>query len=155
MAAVGTVGGAVAGWAAPPLWPELLLLWPALLTGWAALALAPRAGRARPKLLTRAGPVALAAFLLIAGLVAAATAGPGDWSGAATAAVSAALVALGALAWRRRGPDRAACAGCPQAPPGPRCDGLRPVARRERAFSRLASRWIARSRSGPCETARP
>jgi hypothetical protein len=155
LAAAGAGAGAAMGLAAPALGPELLLLGPAVLTGWAALALAPRAGRARSKLLTRAGPVALATFLVAAGLAAAAGAGPGDWSGAATAAVSAALVALGIRAWRRRGPDRAACAGCPQAPPGPRCDGLRPVARRERAFSRLASRWIARSRPGPCETARP
>jgi hypothetical protein len=97
LAALGAVGGALAGWAAPPLGPELLLLGPALLTGWAALALAPRAGRARSKLLTRGGPVALATFLVAAGLAAAVGAEPGDWSGAGTAAVSATLVALGYL----------------------------------------------------------
>jgi hypothetical protein len=155
LAAAGAVAGVLAGAAARPPGPELLLLGPALLTAWAALALAPRGGRPRSKVLTRAGPLALAGFLLASGLRAAAAAGPGDWSGGCTAAVTTALVALGALAWRRRGPDRAACAGCPQAPPGPRCDGLREVARRERAFSRLASRWIDRDRAGSCETAPP
>jgi len=144
LAAGGAAAGALIGWLAPSPRPELLLLGPALLLGWAALALAPRGGRATSKLLTRAGPLALAAFLLVAGLRAAARAEPGDWSGASTAAVTGALVALGAWSWRRRGPDRTPCHGCPQAPPGPRCDGLRPVARRERAFSRLASIWIAR-----------
>jgi len=155
LAAAGAMAGALAGWAAPPLPAVLLVLGPALLTGWAALALAPRAGRPRSKLLTRAGPLALAAFLVAAGLATAAGAGPSDWSGASTAAVSAALVALGGWAWRRRGPDRAACLGCPQAPPGPRCDGFRRVARRERAFSRLASRWIDQDRAGSCDTAPP
>ncbi len=148
LAAVGALAGAALGWVAPSLPPEPLLLGPALLTGWAALALAPRGGRAASKLLTRAGPLALAAFLVVAGLGAAAGAEPGDWSGAATATVTMALVVLGAWGWRRRGPDRTACRSCPQAPAGPGCDGLRPVALRERAFSRLASRWMARSRRG-------
>jgi len=144
LASLGALAGALAGWAAPRLSAELLLLGPALLLGWAALALAPRGGRAASKLLTRAGPLAMAGFLVVAGLRAAVGAEPGDWSGAGSAAVTAVLVALGAWRWRRRGPDRSPCLTCPQAPAGPRCDGLRPVARRERAFSRLASLWIAR-----------
>lgn len=140
---LGALCGAALGLAAPRLGPALLV-GPMLLTGWAALALAPRGGRPASKLLTRAGPLALAGFLLMAGLRSASGAEPGDWSGAATALVTLLLVAGGALAWRRRGPDRTACLTCPQAPEGPRCDGLRPLARRERAFSRLASRWIAR-----------
>jgi hypothetical protein len=66
-------------------------------------------------------------------------------AGFAVVAVTATLVALGLVRYRIRGPDRTACAGCPQAPPGPRCDGFRGLARRERAFSRLASRWIDRA----------
>jgi hypothetical protein len=141
--ALGALGGGLLALAAPRLGLGLLL-GPMVLTGWAALALAPRGGRAASKLWTRAGPLALAGFLLVAGLRSAAGAEPGDWSGAATALVTLLLVAGGALAWRRRGPDRTACVGCPQAPAGPACDGLRPLARRERAFSRLASHWIAR-----------
>jgi hypothetical protein len=140
---LGALCGAALALITPLLGPALLL-GPMLLTGWAALALAPRGGRAVSKLLSRAGPLALAGFLLVAGLRSAARAEPGDWSGAGTALVTLLLVAAGAIAWRKRGPDRTACLTCPQAPAGPRCDGLRPLARRERAFSRLASRWIAR-----------
>jgi hypothetical protein len=140
---LGALGGGLLALAAPRLGPALLL-GPMVLTGWAALALAPRGGRATSKLWTRAGPLALAGFLVVSGLRSATGTEPGDWSGAATALVTLLLVAGGAVAWRRRGPDRGACVGCPQAPAGPACDGLRPVARRERAFSRLASHWIAR-----------
>jgi hypothetical protein len=144
LATLGALAGALLGLLSPRLPPEPLLLGPALLTGWAALALAPRGRRRNSKLLTRAGPGALAVFLVVAGLRAAAAAEPGDWSGAGAAAVTGALVALGLVAWRRRGPNRSPCDTCPQAPPGPRCDGLRPLARRERAFSRLAAHWITR-----------
>jgi hypothetical protein len=151
LATAGALLGALAGWCSPTLPVELLLLGPALLAAWAGLALAPRRGRPASKWLTRAFPTAMAVALLVAGLRAAAAALPGDWSGAATAACSAAIVAAGLLAYRRRGPDRTACLACPQAPPGPRCDGFREAALRERAFSRLASRWLA----GSCETPRP
>ncbi len=154
-ASAGAAAGAVAGWASPPPSVEWLLLGPAILAGWAALALAPRGSRRPSKWITRAGPLAMAAFLAVAGLGAARHAEPGDWAGATSAVTATAIVALGLVRYRRHGPDRAPCLGCAQAPPGPRCDGLRAVARRERAFSRLASRWIARSRRGSCETAPP
>jgi len=147
LTALGAIAGAVAGLAAPALPVELLLLGPALLAGWAALALAPGGGRRSSKWITRAGPTSLATLLLVAGLGAAVQAEPGDWSGATTAVTVAAMAALGLVGYRRRGPDRTPCLSCPQAPPGPRCDGFREVARRERAFSRLASRWMARSRA--------
>jgi peptidoglycan/LPS O-acetylase OafA/YrhL len=155
LAAAGAVAGALAGWASPPLPVELLLLGPAVLAGWTALALAPGPRRPASKWVTRAGPAALASFLSVAGLLAATRAEPGDWSGAVTAVTAAAIVALVAFRYRRRGPDRTACPGCPQGPPGPRCDGFREVVRRERAFSRLSARWIDRARAHPCETPPP
>jgi hypothetical protein len=147
LAGAGAALGAAAGWAWPPLPAELLLLGPAILAGWGALALAPGGRRLASKWITRAGPLALASFLAVAGLRAAPHAEPGDWSGLTTALTAAALVALGLLRYRSRRPDRSACTACPQAPPGPGCDGFREIARRERAFSRLASTWIDRDRA--------
>jgi len=98
------------------------------------------AGRGAPaKLLTRLLP-ALGAGALCGQALAAPS----------PARAAAAGLAAAALAWawgryRRRGPDRAACIGCPEGPPGSRCPGWAPVARRERALSRLAGRWIARA----------
>jgi hypothetical protein len=151
LAILGAALGASAGAVTPALPVGATLLGPALLVAWTALALAPRRRGAASKWIGRAGPLALAAFLVVAGLRAAVGAEPGDWSGAVGAATAAAIVALGALRYRARGPDRSVCATCPQAPPGPRCDGYREVVRRERAFSRLASRWIDRDRrrTGP------
>jgi hypothetical protein len=149
---LGAVAGAAAGLLAPPLAASPLLAGPLVLAGWGVLALAPRAGRPKSKWISRAGPTALAAFLFVVGLRAATGTGPARWAGFAAAAAAVAIAALGFVGYRRRGPDRSACEGCPQAPPGPRCDGFREAARRERAFSRLASRWIDRS---SCETARP
>jgi hypothetical protein len=155
LVALGAAAGTAAGLLAPALGAAPLLAGPLVLAGWGALALTPRAGRPRSKWITRAGPSALAAFLFAAGLHAATGTGPARWAGFAAAASTAAIVALGLAGYRRRGPDRTACAACPQAPPGPRCDGLRGTARRERAFSRLASRWIDRASHHSCETARP
>jgi len=117
-------------------WPGALAAL-ALLAGLCAAGLAPRRGAARPKLLTRFVPMATAVALAVTGLRA------GTPAGGALALGAAALVGGGVAFYRRRGPDRGPCQGCPQAPPGPRCDGLRPIARRERAFQRLAGRWIA------------
>ena len=97
------------------------------------------AGRGAPaKLLTRLLP-ALAAGALCGQALAA----PSP-ARAAAAALAAAALGWAWLRYRRRGPDRAACLGCPSGPPGSRCPGWAPVARRERALSRLAGRWIAR-----------
>ncbi len=55
------------------------------------------------------------------------------------------LVAFGlGFSWlyRQRGPDRGPCRSCPERlAPGP-CSGLRPIVQRERAFRRLAQRYI-------------
>ena len=141
----GALGGLALGLGVPGL-AGLVAGWPAALGALLALAalcaagLAPRHGAPLPKALTRLLPMGAAVALAVAGLRAATPAGLGLALGAA------ALVGGGAAYYRRRGPDRRACSGCPQVPAGPRCDGLRPIARRERAFQRLAGRLIAAAR---------
>jgi hypothetical protein len=101
-----------------------------------AAGLAHRRGAHRSKFLTRFVPMAAAVGCAAAGLRA------GTLPGLVLALGAAGLVGAGVAHYRRRGPDRQACQGCPQGPPGPRCDGLRPLAHRERAFQRLAGRLI-------------
>lgn len=146
-----TALGAVAGLAAGALLPAapgaaivaagaaLLLLAPALVRPHPRTAPAPSAGAAwrRRKLLTRLLPTAVAGLAVAQALAAPA---PARAVGAALAALAVFWVTL---RYRRRGPDRAVCLGCPEGPPSARCPGFAPMARRERAFSRLAGRWIA------------
>ncbi len=103
--------------------------------------------RAR-KLLTRFLPAALGA-LTIAQAVRAPSA-----ARLCAAAMAAAAVGWLVVRYRGRGPDRSHCDGCPEGPPSSRCSGLAPIARRERALSRLAGRWIAAAGTGappPCD----
>jgi hypothetical protein len=52
----------------------------------------------------------------------------------------------GALAlYRRSGPDRTPCDACPERLRPEPCRGIAPVVRRERAFRRLAGRWMSTS----------
>jgi len=51
------------------------------------------------------------------------------------------------VAYRLRGPNRAACTRCPERLKTP-CSGLMPIVRRERAFQRLSQRWIDAEQSG-------
>jgi len=51
---------------------------------------------------------------------------------------SVAFVAL----YRMRGPNRSPCTTCPERSLAKPCAGLRPIVRRERAFRRLAQRWL-------------
>lgn len=88
------------------------------------------------KLVTRFLPVALTGAVVAQALRAPSPARLG------AASLAGAAVAWAVSRYRRRGPDRSACEGCPEGPPTPRCPGLRPVFRRERAMSRLAWRWI-------------
>ncbi len=105
------------------------------VTAVAALALAAALGvvslRLRlPKVLSRFLPSALGGFALGGGI------GP-----AAAAAASGAAYVL----WHRsRGPDRRPCDACPERAVTV-CSGYAPIVRRERAFGRLASRWLRRS----------
>jgi len=144
--------GAAAGLAAGLAAPAFPGLGHAFLTG-AALALpgwslrrpapagpgapdAPDAARRTPKLVTRLLPTALAGVVV------------GQARSGAPVALGAAALALAAIAaalirYRRRGPDRRACEGCPQGPPAATCPGFAPLVARERALQRLAGRWIA------------
>jgi hypothetical protein len=135
----GAALGAGAGVFLPLPGPGGLALLSGLLLAGAAWAASPRAGRPRPRALTRLAPMALATGLLLLGLRA------GTLPGLLAALAAAAAFAGAALAYRRRGPDRTACAACPEAPASAACSGFRAIALRERAFSRLAGRWIARA----------
>jgi len=139
----GALSGGLAGWLLPAPDPLALVALSALLAAGAAWAVSRRAGRGRPKLLSRLAPMALAAALLPLGLRA------GGPAGLLSALCAAAAVAAAAAAYRRRGPDRAACAGCPEAPASSACSGFRAIALRERAFARLAGRWIDRALQRP------
>lgn len=139
----GAALGLLAGLASPRPSPGGLGLGAAALLLLAVGAARPGRGGPGRKLRTRLVPGALAAALAVVGLRAS---GPPGWLAAlfAIAAFGAAL-----LAYRRRGPDRSACATCPERPAGPACSGFAPVVRRERAFARLAGRWIAAAGGPP------
>jgi MFS family permease len=152
--------GALTGLAIGPflgLPPAALLGGVALLAVAAVTAVAPRRapgpgpgpGPAGGKLRSRFAPALLAGVLVSAGATAAG--GPGLLAAALTLLV----VALARWRYGRRGPDRSACAGCPAGPPGPGCPGFRDAAKRERAFRRLAARWIDRARPASCDAERP
>lgn len=51
------------------------------------------------------------------------------------------VVAVAVVAYRRRGPHRGPCERCPDRSQVP-CPGFAPMVRRERAFERLAGRWL-------------
>ena len=58
-------------------------------------------------------------------------------------ALAASLLTVAFLvAYRRRGPNRAPCASCPERTARV-CSGFAPIVRRERAFQRLTRRWLA------------
>lgn len=145
-AAAGALGGALLGALLPS--PPPLAFAAGLVLAAAVPILAVRpvhpAPRRRPgKLVTRALPCLVLSAL--------ATAGLGAWSAPGAAACAGAL-ALGAVTvarYRRRGPDRAPCAGCPERALAVPCAGLRPLARREAAFGRLAGRLLRSLGPGP------
>ncbi len=124
----GLAGGAVGLLAAPPLWVATA----AAVLGVALLPLS-HGGKWR----SRFAPSLLFALATGAGIAA--------WS-LAGLAVSAGTVAIFVLllrAYRRRGPDRAPCATCPERTAMP-CRGFMPIVRRERAFQRrVRALWVA------------
>jgi hypothetical protein len=89
-----------------------------------------------PKLLARALACAAVSFAGVAGLC----------SGQLLPrAFSLALLAVAGLflwGYRQRGPNRGPCQACPERLAPAVCSGLRPIVRRERAFRRLAQRFI-------------
>jgi hypothetical protein len=90
----------------------------------------------RPKIATRLLPAAIATF---SGIVALRTGGAVGGVGVALLLVVAAGAWLG---YRRLGPQRRPCASCPEAVHLRACRGYAAITRRERAFSRLAGRWL-------------
>jgi hypothetical protein len=92
------------------------------------------ATQARAKLVSRFLPATFAAAAVGSGARSA------SFPGAALAVAGLALVALAVLAYRRRGPNRAPCATCPERTGAVPCRGYAPIVRRERAFRRLAAR---------------
>jgi hypothetical protein len=146
LATIGGAAGLAAGLGAPALPGPLALAAAglvALAAPWATRRRAAGvAGRKAPKLLTRLVPAALAG-------VAVAQLGAGAASGYAAAALALAGVAAIVLRYRRRGPDRGACEGCPAGPPSATCAGFARQVSRERALQRLAGRWMAAERGAP------
>jgi len=99
--------------------------------------------RSPGKILTRMFPAALAAFVVLQGLLRA----PDPASLALAGGVILGTMA-GVILYRRRGPDRRPCETCPELPARPACAGFLPIRRRERAFRRLASDWIQAGSDG-------
>ena len=132
LAALGGAAGVVAGGVLPRA-PTLGLA----LLGLAWLGLLGCAFRYRPgKAITRFLPALLGTTLILQGV---------RWGNPAGLGLSLAVAAagFGALrAYRRRGPDRKPCLECPERTDPGTCSGYRPIQRRERAFQRLARRWL-------------
>ncbi len=133
LATAGALLGAAAGLVSPASL-ELAGLSLATLIASGALALS---RRRLPKILTRALPMAGASACLVLGTR------ERSLAALALSTVAVAVVSLAIALYRRRGPDRAPCSSCPERTLPKACSGLRPIARRERAFQRLSARWIS------------
>lgn len=135
------IAGGLAGGVVGLLWRDLVAAAVAAAVAVAVLAAAiavRRLGRARPpKLVTRLAPAALLAYAITVGTLAV------SGTGVAVAVVAIAATLAIWLAYRKRGPDRSACPSCADRNSRP-CRGFTAIVRRERAFSRLTARWLAR-----------
>jgi hypothetical protein len=94
------------------------------------------AGVRASKLWTRLAPLAGLSFLFVTGLRLGGAAGVGG------VLAAAGMVGWCYAAYRRRGPDRAPCASCPERSQLQVCRGFAPIVRRERALQRIAQRWL-------------
>lgn len=99
------------------------------------------AARRSAKLVTRGLPLF---GLCFAGATGLRLGGP---VGLALVALCVAVAGLAYAAYRRRGPDRSACVGCPERLALAPCSGFAPIVRRERAFARLARRLLSQATS--------
>jgi len=137
LAACGAAAGILGALLAPAPHPRELAL---ALCAAAAIVLAavarPRATPRLNKLATRATPAAMTAALATLGLRARGT------GGVAVAVAAIAIPFTAAILYRRRGPDRSPCLGCPEREARRVCSGYRRMARREAAFARLAGRLL-------------
>lgn len=133
LATLGALTGLAGGIALPILPPPAILALAALGT-LSGLFFLDRCRR--PKSLTRGLPATLLAFLLLQALRGGGRVRWGLAAGAGAAVIGA------ILAYLRRGPDRTPCTTCPEFMAGGTCRGFREIRTRERAFARLAARWL-------------
>jgi hypothetical protein len=138
LALAGAGAGLIAG-ALAPVPPAPLLVALVAMAGVSVLRFVrpvPREGPRTTKLLSRAAPAALTGLAFALGLRA--------WTALGVSVSLAALagVAAAVTAYRRRGPDRGPCQGCPERSSLQACSGYRRAARRERAFARVAARML-------------
>jgi hypothetical protein len=144
-AALGASAGVLLGATLPVDWVACASA-AALAIGLSTLSLRVRL----PKFVGRFLPAALGAFAALTALRADSAI---RWCG--LVAVPIALL-LAREVYRRRGPNRAACVSCPERELLARCSGYAPIVRRERAFQRVAQRWIdAAHRDAPSVFAQP
>jgi hypothetical protein len=129
-AAAGSVVGLAAGWALQPGW-VMVLLWAAAGAAAAATSLVARV----PKIVCR---------FAAAGLGSAAMIGACRATGGRALVLAIVAAAGGALLvlYRHRGPHRGPCLTCSENRRSPVCRGFGPIVRRERAFQRVARRWL-------------
>jgi len=130
-AVLGSVTGSLAALCGQPSF-SVLLVASALGLGLFSSSLA----RRLPKWLGRAAPAACLALAGVGGLRAA--------HGAALLLALGILLASAAFlaVYRKRGPSRSPCVTCPERSLSTPCSGLKPIVQRERAFRRLAQRWL-------------
>ena len=133
LAALGGLAGILTGSLVTPLPPVGLLALAGFgaLAGWLALS-----QRRRSKWATRALPATLLGVIVLMAL----RRGDGLSWAVACLAIATAMATYGA--YRHRGPDRTPCRACPEFGAPGTCRGFRDIRRRERAFARLASRWL-------------
>jgi len=93
------------------------------------------AKRRSSKLATRFAPAGLFAYAIATGVLA--------WRPLGYAAAGLAVVVVGGLrlAYGKRGPNRTPCVTCPERTLQP-CSGFAPIVLRERAFQRLARKYL-------------
>jgi len=128
--------GFLLGWLLPVLPLTLLITVSILGIGWIYVIFSSPWSRRLGKGVTRLLPALMVAGLGIQGLRAASVLGLCMLLGACLA------LPIAILAYRRRGPWRWPCESCPERELRP-CSGFDPQYRRERAFQRLAGRWLA------------
>ncbi len=95
-----------------------------------------RIPEARPKTFTRLLPAAALGALLMMVLRL------GGWQGLALGLAFMGILAGTIARYRRRGPQRHPCLTCPEAKGPAPCRGYYAIHRREKAFARLAARWL-------------
>ena len=149
LAAAGGLAGAVLALALPCPPGTFTLVVALAFAAAVRLALPPRPSETRAsKLATRSLPMLLGVWSAIAGLRA-------GGAGLVAAAVAGAALSAGIAAYRRRGPMRFACDACPERAAVGACAGFRPIARREAALRRLATRWLHEGGVVPAGAPRP